>query len=383
MNSTIISAPPPHILFLGSTFAGHRTRFQNLKGHSSHDARIRATYRHQNGWRNGGVIERLPFLAGTVKGRLRTVMECAPFAMLPRPDVIWTSAGLALTPYLWCQLGRLRRPLVRDLDWTLEQQEALAPMYYGRRPRQGLALALLRLEDRLVSRSVSLFTPWSRWAADSLRRQGIGDERIRVLPPGVDMEQWQPRPGRRPAREGPLRLLFVGGDFARKGGPMLVDVFREHFAGRCELDIVTRDPVMPPDGVRVHRAEANSPLLRDLYARADLFVLPTRADCFGIAAVEAMASALPVIMSDVGGARDIVESGNTGWLIEPAHRPLAAAIEHALEIRDHLPILGQRARRVAEQRFDGKRNDALLLDLLIEAAERHRRDAAGWSLNTT
>jgi hypothetical protein len=189
MNSTIISAPPPHILFLGSTFAGHRTRFQNLKGHSSHDARIRATYRHQNGWRNGGVIERLPFLAGTVKGRLRTVMECAPFAMLPRPDVIWTSAGLALTPYLWCQLGRLRRPLVRDLDWTLEQQEALAPMYYGRRPRQGLALALLRLEDRLVSRSVSLFTPWSRWAADSLRRQGIGDERIRVLPPGVDMEQ--------------------------------------------------------------------------------------------------------------------------------------------------------------------------------------------------
>jgi glycosyltransferase involved in cell wall biosynthesis len=372
----------PHVLFLGSTFAGHRTRFLNLEAHSRDDPRLIATYRRVTGWAPGGLIERSPLLPANAKGRVRTALQCAPIAALPRPDIIWTSAGLAALPFLAIQRGRWRRPVIRDLDWTLEQQEELAPIYYGRPARRGLALRRARFLERLVDRNVTVFTPWSNWAADSLRRRGITDERIRVLPPGVDVDQWKPQPEARGAPDGPLRLLFVGGDFARKGGPMLLDVFRQRFAGRCELDIVTPAPVAPSPGVRVHRAEPNSPSLRHLYARADLLVLPTRAECFGIAAVEAMASGLPVIMSDIGGARDIVVSGHTGWLIEPAYRPLAAAIEHALEIRDHLPRLGQQARQVAQQRFDGKRNDALLLDLLIEEAERHRRDAAGWSLNT-
>ena len=71
---------------------------------------------------------------------------------------------------------------------------------------------------------------------------------------------------------------------------------------------------------RVHRAEANSPLLRQLYADADLFVMPTRAEAFGIVTVEAMASGLPVIVGDVGGGRSIVDHGKTGWLIPPRAR---------------------------------------------------------------
>jgi glycosyltransferase involved in cell wall biosynthesis len=325
----------------------------------------------------GGLIERLPGVPRGVRGRARAVVEAAPLATLPRPDVIWTSAAEASVPYLWSQLGPLRRPLFFDLDGTLEQQEQFAPVYYNRAPKTGLPAALARLRERALWSAVTLFLPWSNWAAASLRRQGVDERRIRVIPPGVDLDQWLPRPEIRGEGSDRLRLLFVGGDFVRKGGNLLLDVFRARFAALCELDIVTRDPVPPVPGVRVHRAEPNSPLLRDLYARADVFVLPTRAEFFGIASVEALASGLPVIASDLGGARDIVDDGETGWLIQPTGESLAGALERALAQRAALPSMGQRGRAIAEQRFDGARNDRLLVDLLLEAVARAARTPVG------
>jgi glycosyltransferase involved in cell wall biosynthesis len=170
--------------------------------------------------------------------------------------------------------------------------------------------------------------------------------------------------------------LFVGGNFERKGGDILLDVYRSRFADRCELDIVTPEAVEGGAGIRVHRAEPNSPVLRDLYERADLFVLPTRAECFGIATVEAMASGLPAIVGDVCAARDIVQEGVTGWLVEPTGTALARALEHALEHHARLPEMGRRARIVAEHRFDGRQNDARLVDLLLREADRFNRSVS-------
>ena len=64
---------------------------------------------------------------------------------------------------------------------------------------------------------------------------------------------------------------------------------------------------------------------------------------------------------------EIIDDGETGWLIEPSEGGLEAALEQALEIRDNLPALGAAARRAAEQRFDGKRNDLRVVDYLLEA----------------
>ena len=360
----------PRVLFLGSMYAGHATRFLNLEAHTRADPRIRPTYRRVTGWVDGGALERVPAVPAALKGRARAAIEAAAFATLPRPDVIWSSAREAVTPYLWAQLGGLRRSLVLDFDWTLEQQEALAPIYFGRPSKRGIRLAIARLQERALWRSVTIFTPWSQWAADSLRRQGVAEDRIRVIPPGVDLEEWQPRREARRKNHERLRLLFVGGDFARKGGDILLDVFRAQFADRCQLDVVTREALEPPPGVRVHRAEPNSPLLKELYAQADIFVLPTRAECFGIATVEAMASGLPVIAGDVGGAKDIIDDGETGWLIEPTAVRLAGALEDALRRRERLWPMGRRARLVAEARFNGRANDGAVVDAVLEAWDR-------------
>ncbi|MBV9893821.1 MAG: glycosyltransferase family 4 protein [Chloroflexi bacterium] len=359
---------PPRVLFLGLAYAGHRTRFENLVAHTSGDVRIRGTYRAVTGWQSGGRIEQLPLLPAGVKGRLRATVEASAMATMPRPDVIWSSVAQVAAPFMWSEVGPLRRPRIQDLDCTFDQLEEWAPIYYNREPHSGWRRRSGQLMERALFRNVTLFTPWSNWAADGLQRLGIPRDRIRVLPPGVDLSQW--RPTERVQREGPLRLLFVGGNFERKGGMLLLDVLRGRFAGRCELDVVTRDEVPATPGMRVHRTEANSPELLRLYAQADLFVLPTRAECFGIATVEALASGLPAIMSDVGGAADIVDHGATGWLIQPTAASLSQALEEALVDRGRLLEMGRRARAVAEQRFDGAKNDATIVDLVLGEAKR-------------
>lgn len=356
-------------LFVGIDYAGQRTRFDNLIEHTQDDQRIVPEYCWVTGWDRSGRLERLPLLPNAVKGRLRATMDARVVAKLPRPDVIWSAASEVLVPYLWSFLGPLRRPLVLDLDCTLEQLEQMAPQYFARPPRQGIRKRLGRLTERALWSRVTFFAPWSRWARDALLRSGIHERRISVLPPGVDLKRW--RPSERPRRGNrPTRLLFVGGDWKRKGGDMLLEVFRSAFADRCELDVVTRGDVASTRGVSVHRFETNSPGLIELYRNADLFVLPTTAECFGIAAVEAMASGLPVIMGDVGGARDIVDEGSTGWLIPPRREDLRDVLERAIARPDVLVTMGREARRVAEERFDGKTNDQRIVDLMVEASSR-------------
>jgi hypothetical protein len=107
--------------------------------------------------------------------------------------------------------------------------------------------------------------------------------------------------------------------------------------------------------------------------------LPTQADCFGHVVVEALASGLPVIATDVGGISDIIDNGVTGWLIKPGASALVDALEHALQIRPRLLEMGRRGRTVAEQRFNGPGNDERLVGLLVEQAARYR---AAWTTFT-
>src|SRR5690606_21910776 len=156
---------------------------------------------------------------------------------------------------------------------------------------------------------------------------GVPPAKTRVIPPGIDLRRWR-LPERAVRAERP-RLLFVGGDFERKGGNLLLDVFRKHLRGRAELHVVTRDPVPAEDGVHVRRGlQAGSEPLLELYRKASLFVLPTQGDCFSIASLEAMAMGLPVVVSDVGGISDIVEVERSGFLMPPRDgRALREALE--------------------------------------------------------
>ncbi len=85
---------------------------------------------------------------------------------------------------------------------------------------------------------------------------------------------------------------------------------------------------------------------------ADLFLLPSDLESFGLAALEAMACEVPVIASNVGGVPEVIESGVDGYLIEPRDVDTAATV--AIEILsrpDRGRKLGQQARASARRKY--------------------------------
>jgi glycosyltransferase involved in cell wall biosynthesis len=212
-------------------------------------------------------------------------------------------------------------------------------------------------------------TTWSSWAARSLVRDyGVPEDRVSVVYPGVSLSAAPARGGHSSARP---RILFVGADLERKGGDLLIDVYRRSLVGRCELDIVTTAAIPDGDGVHVHRGvRPNSPELKQLYASADVFVLPTRGDCLALVIGEAMAAGLPVITTRGAGHSESVEDGESGFLIE-INDPDALVARLDMLIADpHLRLrMGERGRAIAAARLDVRHTANALSAMLKRLAD--------------
>ena len=97
----------------------------------------------------------------------------------------------------------------------------------------------------------------------------------------------------------------------------------------------------------------NVPNLEEVLGACDLFLLPSETESFGMAALEAMTSEVPVIATRAGGLPEVIADGETGYLLPVGD--VAGMSERAIEIlRDNdLRIrIGRRAREVAIERFD-------------------------------
>ncbi len=165
-------------------------------------------------------------------------------------------------------------------------------------------------------------------------------------------------------------LLFVGGDFERKGGPELLAWALRSKRRDFRLHLVTREKLGDIGDPRVHVYNGlmpNDPELVALYAQADAFVLPTRADCYSLAGIEAFASGLPVILARTGGTGDIIQNGETGFLIEPNDPDsLARALETLLNNPTQRLAMGRAARADAETRYDAGANIRQTVALMRE-----------------
>lgn len=196
---------------------------------------------------------------------------------------------------------------------------------YGHRRGPAAAERIKWLVNRRALLAARRLVTWSAWAKRSLIADyGISEERVEVIHPGVDLRLFRPA-ARKPARR--PRLLFVGADFERKGGPELLRAL-DLLPAAVEVDVVTRMPVAPRPGLRVHLDVApRSPELVRLYQRADIFVLPTRGECFAQVIPEAMACGLPVVATPVAAIPEMVEPEHNGLLVPPrSPEALAAAL---------------------------------------------------------
>jgi glycosyltransferase involved in cell wall biosynthesis len=164
--------------------------------------------------------------------------------------------------------------------------------------------------------------------------RGIPAAKLRLLPRGLDIRMFHPSRRdegfwrERGLREEELGMLYVGRVSKEKNLDVLVAVSKRLAqAGRAVRPLVVGEgPYLQemkrllPDAIFTGYLRGEE--LARAYASADFFVFPSTTDTFGNVVIEAQASGIPVIVSDAGGPRDLVEHGRNGF------------VTHALDAED-------------------------------------------------
>lgn len=213
----------------------------------------------------------------------------------------------------------------------------------------------LRSEKRLLSLANGLIAANPDERADLIWSMGVPTEKVCVIPPGVDLELFQPvdrdvaRTALGIAPEEKF-VLFVGRIDPIKGIDTLISAAVQMLATAASDASITPptflivggdlDAAGQPTGPLEHIAAEISALgisqhfrlvgsqpqdsLPLYYSAADVVAVPSRYESFGLVAVEALACGAPVVASRAGGLRFTIDEGQTGYLVKPQSAPALA-----------------------------------------------------------
>ncbi len=160
----------------------------------------------------------------------------------------------------------------------------------------------------------------SHWAADSLQRDyNLQGSHTAVVGLGANH-----RIEAQGARSwAPPRFLFIGIDWERKGGPVLLKAFGRLREERPDvgLDVVGAHPRLEQAGVQFHGVLSHADpegrrAISELFAKATCLVMPSTVEPFGIVHIEAASAGIPSIGTSVGGPRDII-GADGGLIVDP------------------------------------------------------------------
>ncbi|MGY1746888.1 glycosyltransferase family 4 protein [Blastococcus sp. SYSU D00695] len=299
-------------------------------------------------------------------------------------------------PRMWRQLraGRHRVVYVNTVTvplWLVAARLARVPAlcHVHEAEEVGRALSLLLNAPLLLARTVVVN---SRAAEETVvRAVPVLRSRTRVVhngmagppePPGpppaagdgthhvVLVARLSPRKGTDVALEAVARLRDAGRDVRLE---LCGSVFRGYEWFQQELEARAQRPDLAG---AVHFAGYTSPTW-DALARAEVVLVPSRAEPFGNTAVEAQLAGRPVIASDVQGLREIVDPGRTGLLVPPEDPgALAGALARLLDDPAGSAELARAGRESALRRFTSERYRAAVVGAVADTAGR-RSGGAG------
>lgn len=329
---------------------------------------------------SGGEVQVFLLMAGLAQRGHRNLLICPPRSAAARAaagrgiavaEVAMRGDGDLLA--VW-RLARLLRGAGVDLVHLHTGRAAWLGGLAAR--RAGLPAVITRRMDRPVRpgwRTRLVYERCSRRTAAiapgivaQLVAGGVPPERIVLIPSAVDPERVRPRLAAAAVRAAlgcggdELVLLSAAALVRRKGLDVLLDALAALAARslRPRLWVAGEGPERAALQAQAARLGLGAQVewlgqrddVGDLLAAADVFVLPSRAEGLGVAALEAMAAARPVVASGVGGLADAVVDGRTGLLVPPGDAvALGAALERVLrepDVRARLAAAGPA--RVAE-----------------------------------
>ena len=190
--------------------------------------------------------------------------------------------------------------------------------------------------------------------SDAVRRalieSGIPAKKIETIHTGIDVREQAPRTVR---SEGEFVVGHMGAFTAEKGQDVAMST-----AALLQQSLPGARFVLAGEGPLLESVRANATKNVTLpgfvsdraafFGSLDLFIMPSRSEAWGMAALEAMAHGVPVIASDIGGLGELIEDGNGGWLVRPGDpAALARAITYAATNPERLKEQSEKARERA------------------------------------
>ena len=294
-----------------------------------------------------------------------------------RPDIIEVGSNY-FAPWL---IQRARRRWDAPVVWFYHAHLPRVVAPNGSRegaPRRAAA-SVMAAYSRRIAGSVACTIVASEFVRRELAQLGIA--RTARVPLGVDLELHHPRRRAWAAEtrrryelpDGPL-ALYLGRFSREKRVDVALDAWPEvHRRTGAHLVLVgagaagaTR--IASRAGVLTRPFERNREAVADLHAAADIYLAPGPAETFGLAALEALASATPVLAPDAGGVTELVERSGGGRIFRTGERESLAEQAIAL-LGDELAVLGARARQYAEREHDW----GSVFDRLFEVYRHVRR----------
>ena len=363
-------------VFAAYMAGGNATILQNLEDQIGRRADVDSDWLRIEMDAESKRLDRRPrrkLIPGTIANSLNTGREIGRLeAAGKRFDAAWFFHQ-TICMFLW--RFRSRVPYLVAMDGT--------PLWFAKNdlwyalPRFDPATLASRLRHdltrRVYAKAFQLLPLSSTCRQSLIDDYGIPPDRITVVPPGINLATYA-MPDRAARDEGrlPFNALFVGADFRRKGGDLLVRLAQEPEFRDVQFNLVTKayqGPAAP--NIRVlDDITTNSPAMVRLFTEADAFVLPTRADSHAIASLEAMAMGLPVITTPVGGVVEVVVDGETGYFCNKDDiDAVAGRLRQLRSDRDLRLRLGLAGRKRVEEHFNAATVAATVVGLLNRAAD--------------
>ncbi|KRN12943.1 glycosyl transferase group 1 [Fructilactobacillus fructivorans] len=196
-----------------------------------------------------------------------------------------------------------------------------------------------RMDQTTLDKS-ALILMASEWAKnDAVQTYGINESKVKVLPFGANLpDQFVPH---QLEADDKVKLLFVGVEWERKGMDVIcsmMDKLNEKYPHQFEINAIGLnglDDQKFPDNIKFHgfvskHTDAGLGKMIKIYNESDIFVLPTKAECAGIAFAEASEYGLPSITYDTGGIGTYVINDYSGYRLNRS----ATAMDFADTVSD-------------------------------------------------
>lgn len=191
---------------------------------------------------------------------------------------------------------------------------------------------------------------WSQKARSNAIKQFVyNPEKIEVVPPFI-----KPQSDRVNKNNSRITIGFVGNDFERKGGLLLLEAFNAltQKYRNLRLNIISDYEIKNTEFIKSYGRKDRSELFNWFYPDCDIFVLPTGADFFGLSILEAMSFGIPVITSDVYAMKEIIDNGKDGFLIPPGDlEALLEKMRILIENKSLREEIGKQAKNKISEKF--------------------------------